>query len=325
MMGCSATGSLDESDFSRPMPWIGIYVAMASLACAVAMAADAVNGFRFRKFWFPCKYFSLNATSLTIIAVAVKLSVDLNTPMPRKQDQLSKLSSSVLICTVMANSMPSLGNMSNGELVSNVVALGILVITSIVNICIQMSTGVIYTLRREHIFVMSLMLLLFVILCFSALTVQTTKTYLESKYSRKHESAMKEGSITTCETVVEKIKEDLMKYWMMAHTGSPQFVMGRSVTCTASGAFCLLSAAALAEALVRAYVMPKTFRFCIGESDYKWSSCLILIAQTIAIVAGTVAPALRWFSAIKFRCPKMARRSYKEEFKLERYNNAADI
>ncbi|XP_030469384.2 uncharacterized protein LOC115687841 [Syzygium oleosum] len=319
MFGCGINGSVDDAEFSKPMPWIGIYIAAASLACAVAMAADAAVGFRYRRPWFPSRYFALNATSLSVIAVAVKLSVDLNTPMPRRQDQLAKLSSSVLICTVMANSMPSLGAMENKELLSNMIALAILVITSIVNICMQLGTGVIYTYRREHAFVMFLMVLLLVMLSLSAAIVPTTKRYLEKKYRKKYELAMKESLSRSCETVFDKLKEDLMKYGMMAHTCNPQFVVGRSVTCTASGALCLLSAVTLAQAMLRSYLMPGRFKFCDGESDYKWSSMVILIAQNIAVGLGTIAPAVRWFLAIKFKCPKRGNKSYKDEFKLERH------
>ncbi|KAK3039465.1 hypothetical protein RJ639_028047 [Escallonia herrerae] len=81
-LGCTIDGNLNDSKFSEPMPWIGIYVAAASALCAVAMAADAFHGFRYRKSWFPCQFFSLNATTLTLIAVAIKFSVDLNTSMP---------------------------------------------------------------------------------------------------------------------------------------------------------------------------------------------------------------------------------------------------
>ncbi|XP_030524628.1 uncharacterized protein LOC115736895 [Rhodamnia argentea] len=319
MFGCSINGSLNVAEFSKPMPWIGIYIAAASLACAVAMAVDAVAAFRYRRLWFPSRFFALNATSLTIIAVAVKLSVDLNTPMPRRQDQLAKLSSSVLICTVMGNLMPSLGAMENKELLSNMIALAILVITSIVNICMQLGTGVIYTYRREHAFVMLLMLLLLMMLSFSAAVVPTTKCYLEMKYCKKHELALKESSSHSRETVFDKLKEDLMKYGMMAHTGNPQFVVGRSVTCAASGALCLLSAMTLVQAMLRSYLMPGRFEFCNGESDYKWSSMVILIAQNIAVGVGTIAPAFRWFIAIKFKCPKRGNKSYKDEFKLEKH------
>ncbi|XWS61976.1 hypothetical protein CRYUN_Cryun07bG0171100 [Craigia yunnanensis] len=321
-LGCKIDGVLNEAKFSEPLPWIGIYIAAASLACAIAMAADAIHGFRHWKLWFPCKFFTINATSLTIITVAIKLSIDLNTPMPRGQDQLAKLSSTALICTVMGNSMPSLGTMENKEIFTNIIALGILVVTVIVNICIQLGTGVIYVFCMEHAIIMFLMLVLLVVLSFSALTVPTIKNYLELKYKKKYEIAHKECSKSneTGKTVEEKLKEGLLKYWMMAHTGSPQFVMGRSVTCTASGALCLLSAATLAQAMLRFYMLPGSFEFCKGESDYKWSINLVLLTQAVAVGVGTIAPAIRWFLAINFRCPTRGRqKSSSKDYKLEGY------
>ncbi|KAK7835727.1 hypothetical protein CFP56_023196 [Quercus suber] len=132
-------------------------------------------------------------------------------------------------------------------------------------------------------------------------------------YNKKHELALKESSKETGKTVVDKLREDLMKYWMMAHTCSPQFVMGRSVTCTASGAFCLLSAATLAEAICRSYFFPS------GESDYKWSTTIVLVIQTIAVGVGTLGPACRWFTAINFSCPKRGNTSHTKHFKVEHY------
>ncbi|XVF51721.1 hypothetical protein PTKIN_Ptkin04bG0207400 [Pterospermum kingtungense] len=321
-LGCSIDGVLNEAKFSEPLPWIGIYIAAASLACLIAMAADAVHGFRHWKLWFPCKFFTINATSLTIITVAVKLSVDLNTPMPRGQDQLAKLSSTALICTVMGNSMPSIGTMENKEIFMNIMALGILVITVIANVCIQLGTGVIYVFYMEHAIILFLMLVLLVVLSFSALTVPTIKQLLELKYKKKHEMAHKECtvSIETSKTVEEKLREDLVKYWMMAHTSSPQFVMARSVTCTASGALCLLSAATLAEAMLRFYLLPGSFGFCKGESDYKWSINLVLVTQAVAVAVGTIAPAVRWFLAINFRCPtRGGQKFFGQGYKLELY------
>ncbi|KAK6935193.1 hypothetical protein RJ641_035348 [Dillenia turbinata] len=317
-LGCSTDGNLDVSKFNEPMPWIGIYIAAASLACCIAMAADAFHGFRYRKLWFPSKFFSLNATTLTLIAVATKLSVDLNTPMPRNQDQLAKLSSGVLFCTMMGNSMPSLGAMENQEILMNMMALAILVITVIVNIGIQLGTGVIYVFWKEHAFIMFIMLILLVDMSSSALAIPTIKHYFEQKYNKKHKLAMKECTETTCECQIQKLKNEVSRYWMMAHTSNPQFVVGRSVTCTASGAFCLLSALVLAEAMLRTYMMPWGFKFCDGESDYKWSTTLILMIQTIAVVLGTIAPAFRWFTSITFRCPRK-NSSIKDEFKVERY------
>ncbi|KAK9927535.1 hypothetical protein M0R45_024716 [Rubus argutus] len=240
-IGCDVNGNLNQGKFSAPMPWIGIYVAAASLACLVTMAADVIHGFRHWKLWFPCKFFSINATSLTLIAVAIKLSVDLNTAMPSRQDQLAKLSSSVLVCTVMGNSMPSLGAMENEEIMMNVIAFGILVITLIVNICIQLATGAIFVFWKEHAFIMFIMLILLMMLSFSALTVPISKRYLEHKYNKS------------------------------------------------------------------------------GVSDYKWSTTLVLVTQTLAVGVGTIAPASRWFIAINFRCAKRGNTSYRGEFKVEKY------
>ncbi|QHO49505.1 uncharacterized protein DS421_1g14520 [Arachis hypogaea] len=290
--GCSVGGYMDDTKFNKPMPWIGIYIAAASLACLIAVTVDLIHGIRGRKFWFPCRYFCLNATSLTIIGVALKLSVDLNTPVPQRHDQLAKLSSSALICTIIGNSMPSLGVTDNKETMMNVVAMGILVITMIVNICIQFVTGVIYVFWVEHAIIMLLMLILLMTMFSSAVAIPKMKHYLELKYEM-NEEALKESANQVEEAkaeannqVINSLREELMRFWMMAHTSSPQFVLGRSVTCTASGAFCLLSTMALAEAMLRSYLMPWSFRFCTGHSDYKWSTIMILIVQVAAVAIG---------------------------------------
>ncbi|CAH8343037.1 unnamed protein product [Eruca vesicaria subsp. sativa] len=321
-MVCDSHGNLSDAEFSKPLPWIGVYVSAASLICGAAMFTDLLRGFRNRRFWFPCKSFSLNATTLTFLAVCVKLSVDLNTCMPSRQDQLSKLSSNVFVCTVMANSMPSLGFMVTQDLLMNLVALGILVVTDVVNICIQLGTGAIYVFPQEHAFVIVLTLLMFVILSFSAITVPTTKRFLEIKYKKSYELALKQCPLYQTERRggFSELKEDLMKFWMMAHTSSPQFVMARSVTCTTSGFLCFLSAVTLAEAMLRSYILhPNSIGFCSGDSDYKWSTTLVLISQAASVAVGTVAPASRWFTAVNLRCSSGANKSLRDELRVESY------
>ncbi|KAL0417117.1 UNVERIFIED_CONTAM: hypothetical protein Slati_3543600 [Sesamum latifolium] len=73
------------------MPWIGLYIAAASAVCTLAMAIDVFNGFRSKKFWFPCKYFFLNAASLTLLGTAMKLPMDLNANLLYDADWLSKI------------------------------------------------------------------------------------------------------------------------------------------------------------------------------------------------------------------------------------------
>ncbi|XP_058106294.1 uncharacterized protein LOC131249500 [Magnolia sinica] len=316
--GCSNTGELNDAKFSEPLPWIGLYIAGASLVCSLAMAIDTFYGFRQRKPWFPCKFFSLNATSLTLLSIATKLPLDLNTSMPRRQDQLTKLSGTILICTAMGNFMTSLGTMEDSEMLSNIVALAILVITMVVNIGIQMGTGVIYAFLPEHAVIMFFIIVLLMIFAFSGLTIPTAKQLLEQQYDKKHELASDEGADNTEVLRVDKLKEAVNKYWMMAHTCSPQYVLGRSATCTASGAFCLLSALILLEALVRSFIL-SSLDFCSGESDYRWSSNFILISQVIAVGVGTIAPAIRWFNAISFRSMKSGEGRFRDVIKVEGY------
>ncbi|TKY55438.1 hypothetical protein E2542_SST19853 [Spatholobus suberectus] len=321
IVGCSSDGYMDVTKFNKPMPWIGIYIVAASLACLIALAADLIHGIRGRKLWFPCKFFCLNATSLALIAVAVKLSVDLNTPMPHRHDQLSKLSSSAMICTIMANSMPTLGITENKDTMMNLMAVAILVVTMIVNICIQFVTGVIYVFWVEHAVIMLLMLILLMNMASSAISIPKMKHHFELKY-KMNEEALRESSNQFGEEgnqIVSRLRDHLMKIWMMTHTSSPQFVLGRSVTCTASGAFCLLSTMTLVEAMLRSYLMPWSFRFCTGDSDYKWSIILIFIVQVAAVVVGTIAPAFRWFIAINYRCPSVRNKSCKRRFHVEGY------
>ncbi|CAA7391591.1 unnamed protein product [Spirodela intermedia] len=270
MHGCRSDGTIDDSDFSNPLPWIGVYVALFSLVCAVLMGFDLAEGFRRRRHWFPCRAFSLNATTLTLLGIAAKLPADINTAMPGRWDQLSKLTGAVLVCTAMGNIMPSLGVTDN--IFSNTVALAILVITVVGNITTQLTTGVIYSFHLEHYIVLSFMLILLAITISSALIVSTTKEDLKMEKERNSD---------------QKLEMTVDEYWLMAHTSSPQYVLGRSAALSL-GSVC------------RPFV--QEFRnFCARESDYEWSSVVVSISQMVTISVGTVAPAWRCLSAIGFR------------------------
>ncbi|KAK4383057.1 hypothetical protein Sango_2813500 [Sesamum angolense] len=128
-----------QDNLDSPMPWIGMYVAAASALCSVAMIVDAISGFRSRKFWLPCKYFSLNAFSLTVLAVAMKLPVDFTSNTRAPHDKLARICSLVFMATAMGNFMTSLGSMENNDIVLNLSALGILVVTIAGNVCIHIA------------------------------------------------------------------------------------------------------------------------------------------------------------------------------------------
>ncbi|XP_059658607.1 uncharacterized protein LOC132304925 [Cornus florida] len=311
----------DEEKVKAPMVWIGIYIAVASLVCSIAMAADAFHGFCHKKLWFPCKIFTINAASL---AVAMKLPVDLTTNMPFKKDQLSKLSSTAFMCTAIGNFMPSLRTMDDKDILMNTIALAILTITILANISIQ-STGLLSnSLMMEHIAVMLSMFVLLVILSFSALMVPTTKKHFQQLYSDLHKISSTEESEKIGMATVQKLKDYVIKYWTMAETGSPQFVMARSVTCFASGAICSLTTVILAEAELRTYFInpctPNNHSDNSNQtSDYKESLLLVLVIQNFGVLVGTIAPVFRWFVATKFKCSGSKGKSYKTEWKTENY------
>ncbi|KAJ0666704.1 hypothetical protein HanPI659440_Chr17g0669721 [Helianthus annuus] len=143
-LSCSKVQDSEFGDrFSEPMVWIGIYIAIASFFCILAMAADLLHGFQNKKFWFPCKYFSLNAASITVITITMKLPVDLSSGMQSYVGQATKVGSLAFMCIMMANMMPSLASMDNNILLANIIGFCILIITIIVNICIQINTCVI--------------------------------------------------------------------------------------------------------------------------------------------------------------------------------------
>ncbi|EYU22133.1 hypothetical protein MIMGU_mgv1a017966mg [Erythranthe guttata] len=294
------------------MPWIGMYIAAASLVCSLAMAVDAFDGFRRKRFWFPCKYFSLNATSLTLLAVAMKLPVDLTTAMFANIDWLAKLSSLIFMSTSIGNFMSSLGSMNDMEVLTNLAALGILIITVTVNVWIQLfqlePLMEPEAMLGELLLATVYMFLLLVSLVSSAVTIPTTKRFMESKYKEMQKVATR-GE-----------QEAAIQHWLMAETGSPQFVIARSVVCTFASAVCMVAALTLIEAYIRAIILCKGVKsFWEAESVYGWSTKWILFVQSFGVAVGTITPISRWFFAVGIRCSENRRKSFKRELKIESY------
>ncbi|XP_047942867.1 uncharacterized protein LOC125189656 [Salvia hispanica] len=306
-----------------PMPWIGAYAAVASTLCTLAMAADIFHGLRSRKYWFPSKYFSLNSAFLSLLAVAMKLPVDLTTKMYSVTDRLAKVSSLAFMSIVMANFLTSLGSMDNKSLVTNVVALSILVITIAGNVCIQIIQMRSYLNARrmflEESVAMGLMLLLLVMVISSALTILSTKQYLETRYHDTRNSAVaeEESLVDARRESTKKLRVLIKKYWVMAETSSPQFVIARSVTSTVSGIVSLTIAVILVEAVVRIAIREGLFDQTL--SSYKESTIGVVLSHTIGVVVGTVAPASRWLVAIRYRTSSSCINTMKNALTVEDY------
>ncbi|KAJ0488084.1 hypothetical protein HanRHA438_Chr12g0534971 [Helianthus annuus] len=316
-----------EKRYSEPMVWIGIYIALASLCCILAMLADLLHGLRSRKLWIPCKYFTFNAASLTVIAVAMKLPVDLTGPMPGVVDQLAKLGSMAFMCNMMANLLPSLAAMDRNGILANVTALGVLVITLVVNVCIQIQTGVVVSNGGEAakilqmistgdyapkellvsnkvtcstiaIIYSALLLLLLIIHICSSLAVLKSKEIIELRYQQRHEEASSDvqESYRTYLTP-ERLYAHVRKYWIMAGSSSPEYMIPCSVTTTASGVICTFTT--ILHTLTLKWAISDITRGDY-DSDYKWTTLLILIIQFIGVVISTVAPLSRCIANLSF-------------------------
>ncbi|KAL6515357.1 hypothetical protein OROHE_018989 [Orobanche hederae] len=315
----------DGNTYSGPMLWIGIYVAITSFFCSLAMAADLFHGFRNRKFWFPCKYFSLNAASITVLTVAMKLPVDLSNSMPGYVDQTAKLGSMAFMCVMMANLMPSLASMDNKTLLANIIGLAILIIPMIVNICIQLTTNVIenrffsssktkYDLMSFRIWACIytvLMFLLLLILISLAITIPSSKKILELKYQAMSKTISNDQHIGM--PIIEKLRQYVRRYWVMAESGSPQFVIATNPLSNACGIICMITLVSFIVIVLNIYFSDA---YKDHQSDYKWATLAIFVTQFIGVIVGSIAPIFRCFTVLSFN---LFSGNHLMVFKVEKY------
>nr|XP_043616671.1 uncharacterized protein LOC122588591 [Erigeron canadensis] len=270
----------------------------------------------------PCKYFTLNAASLSVIAVAMKLPMDLNNPMSGFADRAAKVVSMGFMITMMANLLPSLASMDGKELVTNIIALGVLVITMVVNVCIQIHTGVVGLqffplMANIDVFMLLLMLMIYTS---SALTILKSKQILESKYQYSHEKALNElaeqqpGRLT-----VKNLKQHVTNHWIMAETGSPQFMVVCSATNSAAGVICTISTVLYVSVVVIILIFNSQQLIWDCVSDYKWSTSVILLMQFLGILTGSIAPISRCFASLNSKFSRKWICSHINVFKVESY------
>ncbi|KAJ9549567.1 hypothetical protein OSB04_022110 [Centaurea solstitialis] len=277
--------------YSGPMVWIGIYIAMASAFCVLAMVADF--------------------------------------EMPGDVDQGAKIGSMAFMCIMMANLMPSLASMDNKTLLANIIGLAILIITIIINICIEINTLVIansyFFVRPREINPMTfkicaygyigLMLLLLVILISSAIAIPASKQILEFKYQATSKPTSNDQHIG--KTTVKKLEQYVKRFWIMAESGSPQFVMASNPLSNASGIICVITLVTHLVIVLNIYLSYHYYGlYSEGKSVYKWSTLAIYITQSIGVVVGSIAPIFRCFTVLRF---KFLIGNHLVVFKVEKY------
>ncbi|RZC93718.1 hypothetical protein C5167_016349 [Papaver somniferum] len=228
---------VDQDKYTSPIPVIGVYTAAATLVCFLLMLYDISMGFH----------------------LATKLPVDLTTSMPRAQDQLSKLTSTTFICIYMGFAMPSLGIQRNSECLSNMAALTILVVTVIVDVCLQMSTGLIFLFRVEHIIVLVCMLVLLLVLWSSAFDISQGKD-LAVDHNRLLLEKGLEGEHARSKTMIKSVSEAVLK--ILVQEGL-NFSTNRG-----------------------------------GECDYGYSVWMVVVIQIFTTLLGILAVGLRWITLV---------------------------
>ncbi|KAI3711667.1 hypothetical protein L1987_70206 [Smallanthus sonchifolius] len=329
-----------ENRYGEPMIVIGMYIALASLICIVEMAVDLFHGVRSKKLWFPCRIFSIDALSVTVIAVTMKLPVDLSGNMPGVVDQVAKLGSMAFMCTMMANLLPCLATMDNKTLLANVVALGVLVVTLVVNVSVQIHTGVVESHKEYYrkidemvptgkyprlsrvlntvtysqlaIVYMAMLSVLMIIYVCSSLAILKSKHIIEQKYQERHETSSE--NIQQPISPVEKLQQHVSNYWIMAGSGNPQFIIACSPTTTAAGVICAFTTSL--HTITIGFTIDN-----IGDygSNYGFSMLVILIVQFIGVVLGTVAPLYRCFASLSFKVSPESILKQIKVFKVESY------
>ncbi|KAK9135140.1 hypothetical protein Syun_014470 [Stephania yunnanensis] len=277
-------GQLDDSNYSSPMPVIGLYIAAATSVCFILILLDIIAGFRSKKQWLPCRFFSLNSVTLSLLSIVAKLPVDLTTTMPSPEDQLSKLTSTTLICICMGFLMPSLGTSRPSECLTDMTALCILVITIAINICIQLRTHVILLFRVEHIIILCCMLLLLIVLVCSAYAINKQKVVLVNQ----NKELFTKGS--------GSMFKRLKLCYLYGYDSNPQIELCRDIDYALVAILCLFSLIVLGQAAFRSLVLKET-TLCHGlVSDYKWSIGITIAAQIATSVIASIGATFRWFT-----------------------------
>ncbi|KAK9138664.1 hypothetical protein Sjap_009258 [Stephania japonica] len=306
--GNCVDGKLDDSGYSSPVPLIGLYITGATLVCLLFILVDAFAGFRNRKRWLPCRFFSLNSITLTLLSIAVKLPLDLTSPMPRVQDQLSKLTGTTLMCICMGIFFPSLGTYRESECFNNMAALTIFVVTILVNICIQMHTGLIFLFQAEHITIICCMMILLVALWYFA-------SEIHSQNEVSHDG-IKAFIMKGSGSMLHRLRVSYVR----VYDSNPQFMLCRRSLNTLVTTLCVISAVVLMKVTFR-YLVSRRSDLCEGVSVYKWSMISIVVSQIITVVVGGLAITFRLFSTIGHRLDDYGKRQGLEDAEAIIANN----
>ncbi|KAK9081282.1 hypothetical protein Syun_030645 [Stephania yunnanensis] len=275
----------DNGNYSAPVPMIGLYIAGATSVCLLLIVYDLIHAYRSRRSWIPCRFSTLNSFTLTVLGVVTKIPVDLTTPMPNGHEQLAKLCGTIILFIFMVLFLPSIGNMETSSRLANVASMTLIVITIVVNICLQIGTGLIFKFVAEHVIIFVLMLLLLSMMWSSMLEVDSMFKVLVSTYKIDLKDEKSRGG---------NMIRGIMNYCVYSHSREPELVRCKLSHHPTMGLLCAICLVVLLEATFRALDWKKLAFSGQNASDYKWSMWFVVGTQIVTITIGC--------ASIGFKC-----------------------
>nr|XP_043612034.1 uncharacterized protein LOC122583724 [Erigeron canadensis] len=232
----------------------------------------------------------------------MKLPVDLSANT--EDDSNARFVSILFLVTMVANFLPSLGLMGDKELLINIIALGILLITILVNIWILAFSWALRSFAAG-IFILPCLLVFSV-----ALTVPASRRNLQLQYKELCRLASNHDEINfSYEELVNYVK----MHWMMAETGDPQFAIACSQISFTLGVLCSDVAIFAVSWFIDPYFPRRE------SSDYDWSIKIINNVQHVGVLVGCVAPISRCFTVIGYNKPSTKwNKNHLNVFKVEK-------
>ncbi|XP_042484784.1 uncharacterized protein LOC122065057 [Macadamia integrifolia] len=286
---------------------LSVTTAAASLVCFLAIAIDTIRGFRQKKLWFPCKYFSLNGATIAVLGMATIPSVFQRSPMPSHGEQLEKLTSSILLCVSMGFFMPSLGAMSRGDLIFNLVAVTVLAITMVGNICFQMGTGMV----EYRFFVQQIIIIICIVALLAVLWFSLPETGIGDVCDIMYLCVTNELQPSS----FEEMKDSLKETSKVAHVGNLQYIKGRSSNSILASVLCGISVTVLLKEILGSIMVGNSSFFCNGVS----TSVVVIAGQSICIITAAVATTTRWF-VIAWHFGPERFVTWRDIFRVEQYH-----
>ncbi|KAG6425203.1 hypothetical protein SASPL_115629 [Salvia splendens] len=131
-----------------------------------------------------------------------------------------------------------------------------------------------------------------------ALSVSAMKRSLKQKYEEKHREALEKEEELVESFKIDDQRRQMMKYWVMAESSCPQFVIARSCVCAASS----MITSFFGSIYTVVHVLDGTSANAPGKTSYGVYTKRIVAVQSHGVGIAVILAMLRLLVALVFRC-----------------------